>query len=99
MDAAKLLAQGGSYVQAFSFPGGQFEVVPASRPPTTFAHETGHQFWALDEYARGNAYTHNRGDYNTENLNSEDNPAFSGTNEVQSIAPYQGTVNGGTFTL
>jgi hypothetical protein len=92
-------AVGGSYLQAFSFPGGQFEVVPASRPPTTFAHETGHQFWALDEYAGGDSYTTDRGYYDTQNLNAEDNPAFLGTNEVQSIAPYQGTVNGGTFTL
>src|SRR5262249_54151272 len=73
-DPDKFFAQGGSYLQAFSFPGGQFEVVPASRPPTTFAHETGHQFWALDEYAGGDPYTTNRGYYNGQNLNAEDNP-------------------------
>ncbi|HEY2411114.1 MAG TPA: dockerin type I domain-containing protein [Pirellulaceae bacterium] len=98
-DPDKFFAQGGSYLQAFSFPGGQFEVVPASRPAMTFAHETGHQFWALDEYAGGDPSTTARGYYDTQNLNAEDNPAFSGTNEVQSIAPYQGTVNGGTFKL
>jgi len=40
----------GSFSQAFAFAGGQFMVVPASRPFETFAHETGHMFWGLDEY-------------------------------------------------
>jgi len=40
----------GSFSQAFAFAGGQFMVVPASRPFDTFAHEAGHMFWGLDEY-------------------------------------------------
>jgi hypothetical protein len=40
----------GSFSQAFAFAGGQFMVVPASRPFDTFAHESGHMFWGLDEY-------------------------------------------------
>jgi hypothetical protein len=40
----------GSFSQAFAFAGGQFMVVPASRPFETFAHESGHMFWGLDEY-------------------------------------------------
>jgi hypothetical protein len=76
-DADKLFGSGGSYFQAYSFPGGQFTVIPASRPITTFAHETGHQFWALDEYAGGNPYTLSRGYYNTQNLNSEEGRSVS----------------------
>jgi len=76
-DPDKLFASGGSFQQAFSFAGGRFEVVPASRPVKTFAHETGHQFWALDEYISGGTYTAQRGYYNTQNLNAADNPAFS----------------------
>lgn len=90
---------GGSYPRAYSFPGGQFMVVPANRPVTTFAHETGHQFWALDEYSGPSNANEYRGYYNTQNYNDEDNPDFVGVNEIQSIAPYQGSVTGGTFTL
>src|SRR5262245_26091354 len=67
-------APGGSFSQAFSFAGGRFMVVPASRPPATWAHETGHQFWALDEYLGGGTYSSQRGYYNTPNLNAADNP-------------------------
>jgi hypothetical protein len=74
-DADKLFAPGGSFSQAFSFAGGRFMVVPASRPPSTWAHEAGHQFWALDEYLNGGSYTSQRGYYNTQNLNAADNPA------------------------
>jgi hypothetical protein len=72
-DADKLFAPGG-FTQAFSYAGGRFEVVPASRPASTFSHETGHQFWALDEYASAGNYLDQRGYYNTQNLNSWDNP-------------------------
>ena len=54
-----------SFPQAFSYAGGRFMVVPASRPASTFSHETGHQFWALDEYLGGGNYTSQRGYYNT----------------------------------
>src|SRR5262245_24352135 len=74
-DPDKLFASGGSFQQAFSFAGGRFEVVPASRPIKTISHETGHQFWALDEYLGGGTYTSQRGYYNTQNLNAADNPA------------------------
>jgi hypothetical protein len=82
-DSDKLFAPGGSFQQAFSFAGGRFEIVPASRPIKTFAHETGHQFWALDEYLGGGTYTSQRGYYNTQNLNAADNPAFAGTGTIQ----------------
>jgi hypothetical protein len=75
VDADKLFAPGGSFSQAFSFSGGRFMVVPASRPASTFAHETGHQFWGLDEYMGGGSYLSRRGYYNTQNLNAADNPA------------------------
>jgi hypothetical protein len=73
-DPDKLFASGGSFQLAFSFAGGRFMVVPASRPPATIAHETGHQFWALDEYLSGGTYTSQRGYYDTQNLNAADNP-------------------------
>lgn len=75
VDADKLFAPGGSFSQAFSFSGGRFMVVPASRPASTFAHEIGHQFWGLDEYMGGGTYLSRRGYYNTQNLNAADNPA------------------------
>ncbi len=56
--------------------------MPASRPASTFAHETGHIFWARDEYAgAGSSGTYNarRGYYNTRNENAIDqnpNPNF-----------------------
>jgi hypothetical protein len=61
----------GGFDKAFSFPGGRFEVVPASRPIKSFSHETAHQFWALDEYSTaGIPYNATRGYYNTPNANS-----------------------------
>jgi hypothetical protein len=74
-DSDKLFASGGSFSQAFAFAGGRFMVVPASRPAATYAHETGHQFWAIDQYFGGGTYTSRRGYYNTQNLNAADNPA------------------------
>lgn len=75
-------AAGGSFSKAFSFAGGLFMVVPSSRPASTFAHETGHIFWARDEYAgAGSSGTYNgrRGYYNARNENAIDqnpNPNF-----------------------
>ena len=75
-------APGGSFNRAFAFAGGLFIVVPSSRPASTFAHETGHIFWARDEYAgAGSSGTYNgrRGYYNSRNENAVDlnpNPSF-----------------------
>ena len=65
---------GGSFSQAFAFSGGRFLVAPSRRPASTFAHETGHIFYALDEYINAGTYTSRRGYYNTQNLNAWDNP-------------------------
>src|SRR5439155_5154437 len=73
-DPDKLFGIGGSFTQAFSYAGGRFMIVPSSRPASTYSHETGHQFWALDEYLGGGTYTAQRGYYNTPNLNAADNP-------------------------
>lgn len=64
-----------NYQGAFAFLGGQFLVVPSDRPATTFAHETGHIFYALDEYSTGHSYYQKSGYYNSQNLNgARDNP-------------------------
>lgn len=67
-------APGGSFSQAFGFAGGRFFVAPSSRPASTFAHETGHMFWARDEYLGGGSWTDRRGYYDTQNWNAADNP-------------------------
>ncbi|MGM0486524.1 MAG: dockerin type I domain-containing protein [Planctomycetota bacterium] len=75
-DPSKQFAPGGSFLQAFAFSGGLHVVSPASRPPSTFAHETGHVFYARDEYdGSGASYTDRRGYYNSQNVNAYDNPA------------------------
>lgn len=61
---------GGSHNSAFSFAGGLFQVVPSTSPASTYAHETGHLFWALDEYSDGASYYRRRGYYNTQNTNA-----------------------------
>ena len=58
-----------NYRGAFAFLGGQFLVVPSDRPTITFAHETGHIFYALDEYSTGHSYYQKAGYYNAQNLN------------------------------
>lgn len=73
-DADDKFAVGGQFAQAFSFAGGLFVVSPSGRPASTFAHETGHMFWAKDEYLGGSSFGERRGYYNTQNLNSADNP-------------------------
>lgn len=65
---------GGSFSRAFAFAGGRYFVSPATRPDSTFAHETGHMFWARDEYFGGGSWTDQRGYYNTQNWNAADNP-------------------------
>ncbi|MDX1946456.1 MAG: carboxypeptidase-like regulatory domain-containing protein [Pirellulaceae bacterium] len=72
-DADLQFAPGG-FTRAFSYPGGQFMVVPADRPASTYAHEAGHQFWALDEYAGASTHTAHRGYYDTYNTNASNNP-------------------------
>ncbi len=77
VDGEGSFANSGSFSRAFAFPGGLFEVVPSTRPASTFAHETGHIFWARDEYAGGSNYFNQRGYYNTQNTN-----AFDGNPQV-----------------
>jgi len=62
----------GSFSRAFAFAGGLFMVVPSTRPASTFAHETGHMFWARDEYVNSASYYAMRGYYNTQNTNAVD---------------------------
>ncbi len=78
-----------SYRGAFAFLGGQFLVVPSDRPAMTFAHETGHIFYALDEYSTGHSYYQKAGYYNAQNLNgARDNPqgGFLGVQEPSIMA-------------
>ena len=75
-DADGKFAPGG-FDRAFAYAGGRFFVTLASRPASTIAHETGHMFWALDEYPGGGTYASSRGYYNTANTNAWDNPAFA----------------------
>lgn len=67
-------AAGGSFSRAFAYGGGRYLVTLASRPASTIAHETGHIFWADDEYAGGDSYLDQRGYYNQQNTNAEMNP-------------------------
>jgi len=68
-------ASGGTFSRAFAFAGGQFFVTPAGRPSSTYAHETGHIFWAKDEYLGAGSYTDQRGYYDAQNLNHASNPS------------------------
>ncbi len=72
-DADGQFANGGSFSRAFAFAGGLFQVIPSTRPASTFAHETGHMFWARDEYLGGGSFFQRRGYYNTQNTNAADN--------------------------
>lgn len=65
-------ATGGSFDRAFAFAGGLFQIVPSTRPASTFTHETGHMFWARDEYIGGGNFTQRRGYYNAQNTNAID---------------------------
>ena len=68
-DSDDSFASGGSFSRAFAYAGGRFMVVPSDRPTSTYAHETGHMFWARDEYS-GEDWTTRRGYYNTQNSNA-----------------------------
>jgi hypothetical protein len=79
----------GEFSQAFAFPGGQFFVLTSTRPASSVAHETGHMFWAMDEYEGSRSYFERRGYYDTQNLNAVDshpNPS----QRVRSIMDQQG---------
>lgn len=65
-------APGGTFSRAFAFAGGLFQVIPSTRPASTYAHETGHMFWARDEYPGGGNYYQRRGYYDSQNLNAID---------------------------
>ena len=78
-------APGGSFSRAFAFAGGLFEVVPSTRPASTFTHEAGHMFWARDEYAGGGNYYQKRGYYNSQNTNAIDLNPDSNFQQVTSI--------------
>ncbi len=65
-------APGGSFSRAFAFAGGLFQVIPSMRPASTYAHETGHMFWARDEYPGGGNFFQRRGYYDSQNLNATD---------------------------
>jgi hypothetical protein len=71
-DVEGTFAPGGSFSRAFSFAGGLFQVVPSTRPTSTFTHETGHMFWARDEYLGSGNYYQRRGYYNAQNTNAID---------------------------
>lgn len=73
-DGRGRFASGGSFSQSFAFAGGIGFVMPANRPPEIVAHETGHIFWALDEYGSSSSTLH-RGYYDTSNYNAASNPA------------------------
>jgi len=74
-DADGQFAPGSEFSIAHAFAGGLYVVTPSTRPASTIAHETGHIFWARDEYPGGGSYTDRRGYYNAQNLNAADNPA------------------------
>ena len=57
-DSDGLFAPGSQFSQAFSFSGGRFLIAPAQRPASTFAHETGHIFYARDEYQGSGSVLH-----------------------------------------
>ncbi len=81
-DGDGLFAPGGFFSGAFAFSGGLFMVVPSSRPVSTFTHETGHIFWAFDEYPGGASWAERRGYYNTQNLNAANNPTNGFEQEI-----------------
>ena len=74
-DSDGVFPRGSAFTGAFAFAGGLFYVVPSTRPVSTYTHETGHIFWARDEYSGGASYYSSRGYYNTQNVNAiQDNP-------------------------
>ncbi|MCY2978169.1 MAG: dockerin type I domain-containing protein [Planctomycetota bacterium] len=86
-------APGGSFDRAFSFAGGLFQIVPSTRPASTFTHETGHMFWARDEYIGGSNYFQKRGYYNSQNTNAIDLNPTSSFVQVDSIMSSGGALD------
>lgn len=87
VDVDGTFAPNGSFSRAFAFAGGLFMVVPSTRPASSFAHETGHMFWARDEYSGGASYYALRGYYNTQNTNAVDgnpDPSFQQAASIMS---------------
>lgn len=73
-DADGAFAAGSEFNIAFAFAGGLYIVSPSTRPASTITHETGHIFWAKDEYPGGATWSDRRGYYDAQNLNAADNP-------------------------
>ncbi|MCA9148371.1 MAG: hypothetical protein KDA92_03680, partial [Planctomycetales bacterium] len=71
-DPDNRFANGGTFSQSFAYSGGRFFVTTSERPASSYTHETGHMFWAVDEYAGGKPYTARRGYYNSQNTNATD---------------------------
>lgn len=85
-------ASGSAFSRSFAYAGGNAFVMPAGRPASIVAHETGHMFWALDEYNTGStAWQLKRGYYNTQNTNSSSNPE-AGFTQATSIMASGGLV-------
>ncbi|HZL87632.1 MAG TPA: dockerin type I domain-containing protein [Pirellulaceae bacterium] len=73
----------GGFSRSFAYAGGNAFVMPADRPPSTVAHETGHMFWALDEYNRtAGSYSLRRGYYDTQNTNANPAPDYIPENSI-----------------
>lgn len=83
-DADGLFPTGSPFRGAFALPGGLYMMLPSERPVRTVAHETGHLFWAMDEYAGAGSQSDFRGYYNTQNLNAVDGapPGFSQADSI-----------------
>lgn len=82
-------ASGGSFSRAFAFAGGLFMVIPSGRPDSTYTHETGHIFWARDEYENSGSFYDRRGYYDAQNTNAIDNnpnPTFQQAPSIMSAA-------------
>ncbi|HUE73528.1 MAG TPA: dockerin type I domain-containing protein [Pirellulaceae bacterium] len=81
---------GGSYLPgqlplSFAYAGGHAITVPADRPASSVAHETGHIFWAFDEYNRTTtSYSLTRGYYNTQNTNANPSPSYTPEDSIMS---------------
>ena len=73
-DEGDTWAPGGPFSRAFALPQEKLIVMPSGRPAATLAHETGHMFWAMDEYQGAGSYETTRGVYNTPNTNAWNNP-------------------------
>lgn len=71
-DPDRAFAEGSDFRTAFAYAGGLYIVTPSTRPASTITHETGHIFWARDEYPGGGTYQDRRGYYNAQNVNAVD---------------------------